>query len=387
MGKLALNFICKNEAHIIERMLYSAKDITDLIVAVDTGSSDETKELIYKFGLEHNIPTFVFDRVFDNFENSRNYAISMLMERATYLGWNLNKSHGYWFDCDETLVIDVDFDKNQFVNDFYMIDAKLNDRKFTRNTFFRLSKSFRFYGPIHEYLTTDEEYSQGLAKGIYVDVKMEGASWKGDIASKYKEHAFILEKYIDDNRKDPRWIFYTAQSWYDSSCVKNNRIENEERLRRALYFYRERVSRLDGYSEERYYSQYRIGVIMSILEEPWVLTKNELLKAYSLDTLRVEPFRVIVNHYLSIDEYEMAYIYSTFSIKFVGQNPYPKRLLSIDVSLYDWKLLETHVKIALLTKRKDEAMLVYNKLLKLSENQPMLFTEADIKRIQSMDMN
>ena len=46
MGKLALNFICKNESHIINKMLESCKEITDLIVATDTGSTDGTQEII-----------------------------------------------------------------------------------------------------------------------------------------------------------------------------------------------------------------------------------------------------------------------------------------------------------------------------------------------------
>jgi len=48
MNKLALNFICKNESHVVERMLNSAKGITDLIVVNDTGSTDGTQELIKK---------------------------------------------------------------------------------------------------------------------------------------------------------------------------------------------------------------------------------------------------------------------------------------------------------------------------------------------------
>ena len=72
MGKLALNFICKDESHVIGKMLESAKSITDLIVATDTGSTDGTQDIIRKFGEDNNIPTYVYDRPFDNFENSRN---------------------------------------------------------------------------------------------------------------------------------------------------------------------------------------------------------------------------------------------------------------------------------------------------------------------------
>ena len=60
MGKLALNFICKDESHVIERMLTSVKSIVDLIVVNDTGSTDGTQDLIKKFGQENNIPTYFF---------------------------------------------------------------------------------------------------------------------------------------------------------------------------------------------------------------------------------------------------------------------------------------------------------------------------------------
>jgi glycosyltransferase involved in cell wall biosynthesis len=42
-------------------MLNSVKTITDLIVVNDTGSTDGTQELIKKFGLENNIPTYSKD--------------------------------------------------------------------------------------------------------------------------------------------------------------------------------------------------------------------------------------------------------------------------------------------------------------------------------------
>ena len=35
MSKLALNFSCKDESHVVERMLNTAKSITDLIVVVE----------------------------------------------------------------------------------------------------------------------------------------------------------------------------------------------------------------------------------------------------------------------------------------------------------------------------------------------------------------
>ena len=384
MGKLALNFICKDESHVIGKMLESAKNIVDLIVVNDTGSTDGTQDIIKKFGEDNNIPTYVFERAFDDFEKSRNHAMQKLRDVVGELGWDPTKVHGFWFDCDETLIIDPKFDKSQFKNDLYMINTYIGQMKYTRNTFFKVSKPFRWYGPIHEFIVCDEQnISSGLAENIHVDVKMTGASWQGDIPTKYKNHAFVLEKYIDANRQDPRWIFYTAQSYNDSASIPDNKEENEERLRRALKYYRERVSRPDGYAEEIYYSQYRIGTIMRTLEEPWNLTHQECLKAYNMDPIRGESIKIIIDYYLQVGEWNMAYLYTKFAkVNFHGKNPYPTRLLFVDEALYVWKFAEAHAAACFYTGRMDEAKATFNEILNISRTQTQYFTPEDFKKIE-----
>jgi glycosyltransferase involved in cell wall biosynthesis len=385
MGKLALNFICKNEAHVIEKMLNSAKNITDLIVVNDTGSTDGTQDLIRKFGEENGIPTYVFERPFDDFEKSRNYAMEKLKDVVTELNWDPNKTHGYWFDCDEQLVINDKFDKNQFTNDLYMINTFINNMKYTRNTFFRVSKPFKWYGPLHEFIICEEKnITSGLAENIHVNVEMTGASWQGDISEKYLSHAHTLEKYINTDRSDPRWIFYLSQSYHDSSVVKDNIEENEERLRRSLKYYKERTNRNDGYHEEIFYSQYRIGTIMIRLEEPWSLTHQELLKAYNLDPLRGEPIKAIIDYYMNMNEFNLAYIYSKFAkMNFHGKNPYPKRLLFVDETLYEWKFLEIHCAACFYCGKTEESRSGFNEILNILKNKPQYFTEEDRKKIEN----
>jgi glycosyltransferase involved in cell wall biosynthesis len=383
MGKLALNFICKDESHVIKNMLESCKTITDLIVVNDTGSTDGTQDIIRNFGKENNIPTYVFERAFDDFEKSRNHAMQKLSDVVAELGWNPDQVHGYWFDCDETLVIDSKFNKNQFTKDLYMINTYIGQMKYTRNTFFKVSKPFKWYGPIHEFIVCDDKnITSGLAENIHVDVKMTGASWQGDIPTKYKNHAFVLEKYIDANRQDPRWIFYTAQSYHDSASLPDNKEENEERMRRSMKYYRERISRTDGYAEEVFYSQYRVGTIMRILEEPWNLTHQELLKAYAMDPLRGEPIKTIIDYYLQVNEWNMAYLYTKFAkVNFQGKNPYPTRLLFVDEALYVWKFAEAHAAACFYTGRMDEARSSYQDILDAIKTHPHCFTPDDINKV------
>jgi glycosyltransferase involved in cell wall biosynthesis len=384
MNKLILSIIVKDESHCILKMLESVKPICDMIVINDTGSTDGTQDLIRKFGVDSGIPTFLFERTFDNFENSRNYAMEMARQSVDNQKWNRNECWTFWVDADETLIVDPSFNKQKIDKDLYMINTFIGQMKYTRNTFARTSKAFRWYGPVHEFIMSDDPtITSGLIEGLHVDVKMIGASWKGNIADKYKKHSALLEDYIDNKDRNSRWVFYTAQSYHDSASLPDNREENEERLRRSMKYYKERVNRLDGYEEERFYSSFRIGTIMSILEMPWADVHQQLLRAYAMEPLRAEPIKVIIDHYLSVSEWHMAYIYSKFAkTTFHGNNPYPARLLFVDETLYNWKFLESHAASCIYTNRKEEGKACYDEILQLMKKNPQWFTADDVNKIQ-----
>ena len=71
MITISLCMIVKNEKDTLGRCLESVKDIVDEIVIVDTGSSDETKEIAGRF--TSNIYDFEW---IDDFSAARNYSFS-----------------------------------------------------------------------------------------------------------------------------------------------------------------------------------------------------------------------------------------------------------------------------------------------------------------------
>ena len=383
--KIILTQIMKNESHVAERMLNSIKNFVDGIVVVDTGSTDDSIEVVRKWGADNGIETYVIPRAFDNFENSRNFSLDSA--RDIFLSKKDGHTYyGVWLDFDEQLIVGPTFNKEKCDKDLYMFNTSIGAMKYTRNEFYRLDKPFKFYGPVHEFIIYDgkEQVTSGLMEGVEVNVKMDGGSWKADISEKYKSHAAILEEYINNTNRDPRWIFYTAQSYHDSASLQNNREENEERWRRALKYYKERVNRTDGYEEERYYSQLRIGSIMKMMECPWEETHQALLKAYIMDSSRAESIKVIIDYYLSVGEWNMAYLYSKFcKANFYGKNPYPKKLLFIDESLYSWRILEVHAAACYYTGRVDEARANFQELLEVVKKNPQLFGPEDMAKINT----
>ena len=68
--KVSACLIVKNEATNIAKCLNSLKGISDEIIVVDTGSTDNTKEIAKSFGAK------IFDYAWDNnFSNAKNYAL------------------------------------------------------------------------------------------------------------------------------------------------------------------------------------------------------------------------------------------------------------------------------------------------------------------------
>ena len=65
--KICLNMIVKNESKIIERLLASVLGFIDEIFIVDTGSSDNTIEIITEFMKNNNIAGQVLQHHFVNF--------------------------------------------------------------------------------------------------------------------------------------------------------------------------------------------------------------------------------------------------------------------------------------------------------------------------------
>jgi hypothetical protein len=46
-------------------------------------------------------------------KESRNFAMQKLRDVVKDLEWDSNKTHGYWIDCDENLVVENNFNKDQ----------------------------------------------------------------------------------------------------------------------------------------------------------------------------------------------------------------------------------------------------------------------------------
>lgn len=354
---IGLSIIVKNEAAVIERMLNTVWPILDYYCVVDTGSTDGTQDIIRNFFKEKGISGEVVDHEWKNFQDARNKAKDLIKGKVDY---------GFWIDADEQLQLDPRFDirvfkRNLVKHDGANIKIHYGGQNYYRMQFFKTSVDWYWYGPVHEVLITDSPASIATAEGLSVLVTPDGNSWTTEtIKQKYEGHAKILEDYVaNDPKKDPRWLFYLAQSYRDAN--------GKENLEKSLEWYQKRVEAIGGYWEEIYYSALMVANIKSQLGRPNEEVIESFLKCGKYNIHRIEHLLPVIVYYHSIKEFDIAYIYGNRAIQCDGKLPMPNSSLFIDHQVYQWKIYDIHSLSCWYSGRKEEGIRYFKKLLKLVE--------------------
>ena len=145
MTTLCLNMIVKNESKIIERLLSSVIGIIDTYCICDTGSTDNTIELINNFFIERKMEGKVITEPFKNFEYNRNFALKECEGMSDYV---------LFLDAD--MIFEIrNFDKNilSSYDSFHILQGNesffFNNMRIVRN-----NGLFKYVGVTHEYIST-----------------------------------------------------------------------------------------------------------------------------------------------------------------------------------------------------------------------------------------
>ena len=82
---ICLNMIVKNESKIITRLFDSVLPIIDCYCICDTGSTDNTIELIEEYFNNKKIPGKIVNETFRNFAHNRNFALNSCLNMSDYV--------------------------------------------------------------------------------------------------------------------------------------------------------------------------------------------------------------------------------------------------------------------------------------------------------------
>ena len=366
--KVCLSIIVKNESKVIERLLNTVWPILDHYIVVDTGSTDGTQEIVRKFFESKGIPGEVIEHEWKGFGEARNFALAQSKKTGC--------SHSFWIDADEQLILDPQFNKETFKKALSSVSSatiqvKYGNTTYTRNQFWSNEDDYYWYGPVHEVLMCDNPTKPvAFIKGLTTLVTPDGNSWTTMTQQeKYERDAKLLEEYVaNDPKKDPRWVFYLAQSYRDAVTVEN--------AIKSIEWYTKRRDMNSGFQEERYYSQLmvstlkaRVNAEYAKLEKPLRYTNEEIINDFMLcsdyDSMRAEHFIPLAKFYHQNRRYTSAYILTSYAMKhFHRKSPYPKRGLFVDPETYSWKIADTHAISCWYTNNKDESRKAMNQCTK-----------------------
>jgi hypothetical protein len=282
---MCLNMIVKNESHIIEKTLENLCAYINFTcwVICDTGSVDNTVEIILNFFNKKNIPGEVLFNEWRDFGHNRTLALNAAFNKTDYL---------LIFDADDCII--GDFKIPELSQDRYNLFFGSKDFKYVRPLIINNRKRWKFKGILHEFLVPlENSNSMETIEGDYFILSgKEGARSK--TSNKYLKDAILLKSRIDlfessneefeDRELLARYTFYCANSFKDCNDIHN-----------AILYYK-KVFHLDTWVQEKYLSALNIGDLYEKLNN----VEDALpywYKAISYDKERREAVIKIMTYY------------------------------------------------------------------------------------------
>lgn len=288
MPSVCLNMIVKNEAKIIRRLLSSLFPYIDCYCICDTGSTDDTIQVIRSFfqDQERQIEGEIIHCPFRDFGYNRSYALKSCED----------------LDADYVLLLDADMKfecklspsefRNALKKDAYYIYQGGPGFLYKNTRIVKNKKGFSYWGVTHEYVQAPygAQFEAFPVGEVFINDIGDGGS-KGN---KTQRDIDLLLKGLQELPDNDRYTFYLANSYSDIGDNTN-----------AIKYYEKRIQ-LGGWVEELWYSHYNIG---NCYERMGKLPDAiyHWLEAYQTFPHRIENLYEIVKYYRIQGKNNLAY--------------------------------------------------------------------------------
>jgi glycosyltransferase involved in cell wall biosynthesis len=319
---VVLNMIVKNESNIITRLFDSVIDIINTYCICDTGSTDNTVNVIQEYFDKKGIKGKIVLEPFKNFEYNRNVALQSCIGMADYV---------LLLDADMQLRVN-NFDKLLLNNYDHFMVFQGNDTFFYQNL--RILKNnglYSYKGVTHEYINTPpNSRCLVLSKDMFFINDIGDGGCK---QNKFERDVELLREGILKEPNNDRYHFYLANSYFDLSNFEE-----------AIDMYKKRI-KLGGWQEEVWFSYYKLGFAY--------MNKGEIEKAFHtwLDGFqyyqdRLEGIYEIIKYYRINSKHVLSNIYYEIAKKVLDKKLNRDGYLFLQNDIYTNKIYYEYTIIA-----------------------------------------
>jgi len=289
--KLLLNSIVKNESARILRMLESVAPYIVGAVIVDTGSTDNTVELITKFFQEKKLPCLIGKTEFKDFSQARNAALAA----ARQVPWGF----------DYILLVDADMelkvadptwldDVNGESYDMYQVAGTL---KYQNRRLAKKTSTGMYLGVTHEFINLPTGGCIPPEKAHFID-HADGANRP----EKFRRDIRLLKTDMEADKKakqptNVRSMYYLAQSYRDAGKIE-----------KAAKWYKRRVE-AGGWDEEVWHAQLSYAQCLRALGDDAGFLLNMQI-AYNMRPHRGETLYELAKYHREKGQNPLAVLYA-----------------------------------------------------------------------------
>ena len=249
-------------------------------VICDTGSTDNTKELIETFFKEKNIPGMFANCKFENFSQARNIAL----ECARHSPF----AHDYILLADadmELKVIDPNWTE-QIQGESFDMYQQTGIIKYQNRRLAKAGTVNGYVGVTHEFLNLPTGGCLPMEYAFFAD-HCDGANRP----DKFRRDIKLLKAGLEKEPKNERYMYYLAQSYRDAGKPD-----------KALKWYERRV-KAGGWDEEVWAAQQGAAYACKDMGDEAGFIRNQLL-AYKFRPHRKEPLYDLAKHFREKDGFQ-----------------------------------------------------------------------------------
>jgi lipopolysaccharide biosynthesis regulator YciM len=327
--------IVKNESKIITRLFDSVLSIIDSYCICDTGSTDDTIDIIKTYFEEKKIIGKVFEEPFRDFSYNRNIALNACASLEILPDYIL------LMDADMVLNISEGFDKSLILNveyeEFRILQG--NENQYHSNTrIIKNNGTFKYIGVTHEYIFGEHMGKKlaNLSKDILYITDIGDGGSKED---KFNRDIKLLKEGLEEDENNSRYHFYLGNSYLDT---------NKNIL--AIESYKKVLS-MDGCRQEKYITCLRIydAYKREQLENTGI---PYLIQSYQFDNNRVEGIFRLIKYYYDHNQYEVAMTYYLLIGEYY-ENKYLTKKISNNGNSITYEKEDIHISFKLFAIQQD----------------------------------